>query len=148
MNTKIIIIPAVIGVALIIGAIIYSMPEEKQEVAESLVGELEVTESQVGVLEGTVHYIGKPCPSSKVGPPCDGPYPNYEVEIYKTDGKIIVSKTVTTDEGSFEIELLVGDYIVYETSMDFNKVKETPIMFTIEPDKRKSLEISIDEGIR
>ena len=136
MNKAIIL--AVIGVALIIGAIIYSMPEEIQEFSEK----------QVGVVEGTVYFVGKPCPPSEIGPPCDGPYPNYEVIIYKTDGKSIATKTITTDEGSFEAQLPVGDYIVYEISMDFNKVKETPIVFTIEPDKKKSLEISIDVGIR
>jgi len=138
MNTKIIIIPAVIGVALIIGAIIYSMSEEIQEFSEK----------QVGVVEGVVYFVGKPCPPSRVGPPCDGPYPNYEVVIYEIDGKSIVNKINTNDEGTFEVQLPVGKYIVFEKSVDFNKVKETPIVFTIEPDKRKSLEISIDQGIR
>lgn len=132
------IIPAVIGVALIIGAIIYSMPEEKQEFSEK----------QVGVVEGVVYFVGKPCPPSRVGPPCDGPYPNYEVVIYEIDGKSIANRTITDDEGNFEAQLPVGDYLVFEKNFDINKVKETPIMFTIEPDKRRSLEISIDTGIR
>ena len=132
------IIPAVIGVALIIGAIIHSMPEEKQEFSEK----------QVGVVEGTVYFVGKPCPHSRVVPPCDGPYPNYEVVIYEIDGKSIANRTITDDEGNFEAQLPVGDYLVFEKNRDFNIVKEIPIVFTIEPDKRKSLEISIDEGIR
>ena len=132
------IIPAAIGVALIIGAIIYSMSEEIQEFSEK----------QVGVVEGTVYFVGKPCPPSRVGPPCDGPYPNYEVVIYEIDGKSIANRTITDDEGNFEAQLPVGDYLVFEKKRDFNKVKEIPIVFTIEPDKRKSLKISIDEGIR
>ena len=144
MNTKIIVL-AVIGVALIIGVMYYPVSEETPKGSEET---LEVPEKQVGVVEGVVYFVGKPCPPSKVGPPCDGPYPNYEVIIYEDDGKSIVDKIMTDDQGNFEIQLSVGDYLVFGKNLDFNKVKEIPIMFTIEPDKRKNIEILINQGIR
>ena len=106
------------------------------------------SEEQVGIVKGSVYFVGKPCPSSRVGPPCDGPYPNYEVIIYEKDEKNIVNKIMTDDQGNFETQLPVGNYLVFGKNIDFNKVIEIPIVFTIEPEKTKSIEITINEGIR
>ena len=44
---------------------------------------------KLGVLEGTVHFSGMACPPDRSKtPPCDGPYPNYEVIIYDNDVSI------------------------------------------------------------
>jgi len=107
-----------------------------------------VTEEQVGIVEGTVYFVGKPCPSSRLGPPCDGPYPNYEVIIYENNGKGIVNKVMTDDEGNFEVQLPVGDYVVFGKNMDFNKVIKIPLVFTVEPEKINQIKIKIDTGVR
>ena len=52
------------------------------------------------------------------------------------------------DQGNFETQLPVGNYLVFGKNIGFNKVIEIPIVFTIEPEKTKSIEISINEGIR
>ena len=94
------------------------------------------------------NFVGKPCPPSRTGPPCDGPYPNYEVVIYEKDEKNIVNKIMTDDQGNFEVQLPVGNYLVFGKNLDFNKIIEIPIVFTIESEQTKSIEITINEGIR
>ena len=165
MNTKVIIIPVVV-VALIIGAIFYSTDEDVKEVSDktfetsekTLEGpektqetsekNQEVSENQFGVIEGIVYFVGKPCPPNRVGPPCDGPYPNYEVVIYEIDGKTVFHRTITDDKGNFELQLPIGDYLAFEIDFGFNQIEEIPIEFSIEPEKIKNIKISIDKGIR
>jgi len=166
MNTKVIIIPAVIAAALIIGVIFYSTDEEVPEVSDKTLDtseetletpektqeisekNQEVSENQIGGVEGIVYFVGKPCPPSRIGPPCDGPYPNYEVVIYEMDGKTVVHRTITDDKGNFEVQLPVGDYLVLEIDFGLNQIEEIPIVFSIEPEKIKNIKISIDKGIR
>ena len=151
MNTKTIIIPVIIGIALVVGIIIYPLGDQPQEIISKPEGNTletpETTKQENGV-EGTVYFVGKPCPSTMTGPPCDGSYPNYEVIIYEIDGKTVAHRTITDDKGNFEAQLLPGDYIVFGKNPRFNTIEETPIQFTIEPEKIKSIEISINEGIR
>jgi len=66
-------------------------------------------------LEGSVHFRGKPCPPSAFYsvPPCSGPYPNYELNIYAEDGKTLISKTKTDSIGNFRMSLKSGKYIIY-----------------------------------
>jgi len=71
----------------------------------SLIDFQDGTKKEKGFLEGTVTFIGTPC-SEKINhsvPPCDGIYPNYEVIVYKTDGKTIVAKTISDENGKTEI---------------------------------------------
>ncbi len=138
INTKMMIIPIIIGIVFVIGVMYYSMSEDIQKVSEE----------KVGTVKGVVYFVGKPCPPSRVGPPCDGPYPDYKVIIYESDGKKIVDKIMTDDQGNFETSLSVGNYLVFEKSVDFNKIDEIPLMFTIESEKTKSIKIRIDKGIR
>jgi len=163
MNTKTIIIPVIIGIALVLGIIIYPLGDEPQEIISKPEGNIleipetsetpetpetpDTTKQQNGV-EGIVYFVGKPCPSTMTGPPCDGPYPNYEVIIYEIDGKTVAHRTITDDKGNFEAQLLPGDYIVFGKNPGFNTIEDTPILFTIEPNKRTSIEILINEGIR
>ena len=71
-----------------------------------------------------------------------------EVIIYESDGKNTVRTIITDKEGKFETQLPDGDYLVFGKSLDFNKVVEIPIKFTIEPEKTKIIEVKIDKGIR
>lgn len=158
MNTKVIIIPIVIGIALVLGVIVYPLGEGQEEIipkSQEIIIEPDEptsvpdeTNHQNGVVEGVVYYVGIMCPSSRTGPPCDGPYPNYEVVIFEVSGESVIARTFTDNNGNFEAELPPGDYIVFGKNPGFNTVEETPIFFTIEPEKRKSIEILINEGYR
>ncbi len=65
-----------------------------------------------GTLNGRVTFVGTPCPQSS-GPPCDGPYPNYEVVVFAADGVTEVARTRTGPEGIFDLALNEGDYVIY-----------------------------------
>jgi hypothetical protein len=47
-----------------------------------------------GDLEGTVWFIGNPCePGAALPvPPCDGPYPSYEIVVYQDDGVTMAAR--------------------------------------------------------
>src|SRR4051812_49399188 len=68
-----------------------------------------------GTLTGTVAFVGSPCPTPN-GPPCDGPYPNYEVVVYTSDGTTVAGKTTTKADGTFSLELPPGKYVVFTQS--------------------------------
>ncbi|MEW6003028.1 MAG: carboxypeptidase-like regulatory domain-containing protein [Nitrospirota bacterium] len=103
-----------------------------------------------GLLTGTVTFTGVPCPPDRMRvPPCDGPYPNYEVLIYKEDGKTIFARTLTDRDGIFKIRLPLGRYIIY--SKQFNSVSKTtevPNLIKLEAGKTTHININIDTGIR
>ncbi len=102
-----------------------------------------------GFLEGTVTFIGTPC-SEKINhsvPPCDGIYPNYEVIVYKTDGKTIVAKTVSDENGNYKISLKPGNYIIYTQNGPFKDDVELNRVIIVNG-KITKLDLIIDTGIR
>ena len=104
---------------------------------------------QKGTLEGTVNYEGLACPPNNFKiPPCSGPYPNYEVVIYKNDNQTIVAQTRSDAGGHYKIELDKGSYVIKVKSNQFNKAIETLTQVTIEPNKNTKFNINIISGIR
>ena len=105
------------------------------------------------VLEGTVRFIGLPCPPEEIGgrkpqvPPCDGPYPNYEITVYRADGKTIVSKITSDANGNYKISLNAGTYIIYtQNGLSQDDVKTNQV--TIVSGKVVKLDLVVDTGIR
>lgn len=106
-------------------------------------------------LEGKVFFKGSPCnPSSpffKV-PPCTGPYPNYEVNIYSDNDsnnskKTLIATTKTDADGNYRILLEPGQYVIYIKAGKFPyNIKANS--FTIEEGKTTMLDLTIDTGIR
>lgn len=100
----------------------------------------------VGVLEGSVFFRGVPCPPSlpPQGPPCDGPYPNYEITVYMADGVTVETQVTSDENGDYSIELYPGDYIIYTPS---GPGREKTNMVTIVSEEITTLDLVIDTGI-
>ncbi len=106
-----------------------------------------------GFLEGRVWFIGVPCPPEEINgckpqvPPCDGPYPNYEITVYKTDGKTIVAKTISDEDGYYQISLDPGNYYIYTQNGPLkDHIKTNQV--TIESCITTKLDLIVDTGIR
>lgn len=97
-----------------------------------------------GVLEGTVIFIGLPCADGNV-PPCEGPYPNYRVIIYSSDGRTEVATAVTGSLGNYSIRLREGDYAVYSGS---GPVSEKKNQVSVRSGVTTRLDLTLDTGIR
>ena len=105
-------------------------------------------------LEGKVFFKGSSCnPSStffKV-PPCTGPYPNYEVNIYSNNNnnseKTLIATTKTDADGNYRILLEPGQYVIYTKAGKFPANVNSNI-FMIEEGKITTLDLMIDTGIR
>lgn len=101
-----------------------------------------------GLLTGTATFMGVPCPPDGMKvPPCDGPYPDYEVIVYAVDGKTVVARTLTDKNGRFRVELPEGDYVVYAIGFE-RRTLHIPNHIDIKAGKTVQLDINIDTGIR
>jgi hypothetical protein len=102
----------------------------------------------LGALEGTVHFVGVPCPPTHPSrPPCDGPYPDYEVVVQDDRGEAVVARTRTDDEGFYRVDLPVGDYVVFTTQGVGELFIETN-RFSIVDGQITILNLVIDTGVR
>lgn len=105
-------------------------------------------DEDMGVLEGIVHLVGVPCPPiSPQSPPCDGPYPGYDVIVHDSRGQNVVAHTRTDDQGLYHLELEVGEYVIFTTQglkEQFTEAND----FTIVAGKITVLNLVIDFGIR
>ena len=106
------------------------------------------TQNSTGILEGTVHFIGTNCFSEQQNiPPCSGPYPNYEIVIYASDGNTIVKKTTTNENGTYQINLDFDTYVIYEKKLQNNKQVDIPTEIQINS-PNLAHDIIVDSGIR
>lgn len=105
---------------------------------------------KLGVLEGVVHFSGVACAPDRIKtPPCDGPYPDYDVIVYDKEGKIAIAKTRTDQNGYYQIILNEGTYILYVQEVDFNiKPVSVPKKIFIFGDTQSTFNINIRSGIR
>ena len=102
-----------------------------------------------GTVEGTVSFIGAPCNPNqgynKV-PPCDGPYPNYEVILYKEDRTTVAGKVTTDQEGKFRLILDAGTYyFLFNGSLDS---KKRELLIVVKENSITRQDITIDNGVR
>jgi len=106
------------------------------------------TQNSTGILEGTVHFIGTRCSSEQQNiPPCSGPYPNYEIIVYASDGNTIVKKTTTDENGTYQINLDFDTYVIYEKKLQNNKQVDIPTEIQINS-PNLAHDIIVDSGIR
>lgn len=100
-----------------------------------------------GLLKGTVTFVGVPCGPSMPSrvPPCNGPYPNYEIVVYRADGVTIETRTSSDKNGNYKISLIPGSYIIYTPIGPVMKKTNT---LTIVSGKTMRLDLVIDAGIR
>jgi hypothetical protein len=105
-------------------------------------------DEDMGVLEGIVHLVGVPCPPiSPQSPPCDGPYPGYDVIVHDSRGQNVVAHTRTDDRGFYHLELEVGEYVIF-TAQGLGELFTETNDFTIVAGKITVLNLTIDYGIR
>ncbi|MGD2218459.1 MAG: carboxypeptidase-like regulatory domain-containing protein [Gemmatimonadales bacterium] len=105
-------------------------------------------DADMGVLEGIVHLVGVPCPPiSPQSPPCDGPYPGYNVIVHDSRGENVVAQTRTDDQGFYHIELEAGEYVIFTTQGLGEQFVEAND-FTIVAGKITVLNLTIDYGMR
>lgn len=97
-----------------------------------------------GTLSGTVHFVGTPC-SDPGPPPCDGPYADYEVVVYATDGTTVAGKAKTSAEGAFSLDLPAGMYVLL-TPAGITEQQRTEVV--ISRDALAKVELRVDTGIR
>ena len=111
-----------------------------------------IGDQEKGILVGTVGFVGLPCPPEEIGgrkplvPPCDGPYPNYEIAVYRTDGKTVVTKIASNVDGTYEIYLNSGNYSIYTPSGLQDRIKTHQV--TIVSGMTTKLDLVVDTGIR
>ena len=104
--------------------------------------------ADLGTIAGTVSFIGVPCPPDEiVGPPCNGRYPDYEVEVYRRERPTLAARTMSDATGHYEVELRAGDYLIFTR----NGIRETDLArheVTVVAGEVTTLDLVIDIGIR
>ncbi len=98
--------------------------------------------SEPGHLAGKVSFVGTPCAKGGKTPPCDGPYANYEIEVFREDGKTLETRTVSNSDGGYFVLLPRGRYVIY-TSTGLSQDREEHKV-QILPDKATSLDLVIE----
>jgi hypothetical protein len=103
---------------------------------------------QSGVLEGTVTFIGAPCGpgAERKTPPCDGPYPDYDVVVYNAAGDTVVGRTTSNANARYEITL-PGD-VEYAVFVPSGVNTRTKLSIVVPAGGRKTLDLQVDTGIR
>ncbi|MEI6140390.1 MAG: hypothetical protein WCP85_14065 [Mariniphaga sp.] len=122
--------------------------------ATSSCGDIRENVTDAGVLKGKIS-IGPLCPVERIPPdpaclPTAETYKAWATAIFSAKGKAKIATLDPNLDGSFEIELPVGDYIV-----DYNVVRNIgvgksnlPAAFSITAKDTTTININIDTGIR
>ena len=111
-------------------------------------GDATATPTGYGVVEGVVWFVGAPCPPEvSSGPPCDGPYPNYDVRILRAEDETLADIHRTDQFGRYEAVLPAGRYMIRtQNGIAADTFEETS--FTVVPGDRLTLQLTVDTGIR
>ncbi len=104
-----------------------------------------------GVLQGTVS-VGPLTPVERVGVPTPTPspqvYTSRGIDIFKSDGKTLVSSLNFNPDGTYRIELAPGTYVIKLQNFGMGFSKELPKEVRIQNGQTTTLNIDIDTGIR
>jgi hypothetical protein len=103
-----------------------------------------------GRVTGVVNFSGLNCQPGQPDfniPPCTGPYPNYKVEVYESDGKSLKTTVMTDLKGNYRVELPSGAYVIYTQNgpMENNR-KE--YKFNVRSGGAVSLDLNVSTGIQ
>jgi hypothetical protein len=105
----------------------------------------------MGTLYGTVSFVGVQCaPGKGKVPPCDGPYPDFEVVLYKAGTWEMSARTRTDLNGHYEVKLPPGNYILRSAAEGppAGQRVEEPSQARVDAGGRSRLDLHIDTGIR
>jgi hypothetical protein len=103
-----------------------------------------------GYLEGKVS-IGPICPVERPDMPCPVPPETYAARmilVYAKDGKTLVGESSIKVDGTYQIGLPVGEYVVNLKKNGIDRSAEVPANVFIKEGETTTLDISIDTGIR
>ncbi len=138
MDKSIFLIGLIVGIVFISGCI-----QQQNQISEK------------GFLEGKV-TIGPLCPNyrgSDEDPKCqptEETYKAWPIAVWTSDKKTKVTQIKPNLDGTYKIELSVGDYVVdLEKQQPFGVGgNNLPFTITINSEERTTLDINIDTGIR
>lgn len=135
------------------GQVGYCQLKNGQECEEwaLLRGECGISSSaQLGILQGKV-TVGPICPVERVGVPCPVPpevYTSREVVVYRADGITEVARQHFTKDGSYQLALTGGTYIVNTPRQGPGGSKDLPQIMIIKAGETLNFNFDIDTGIR
>lgn len=103
-----------------------------------------------GILEGKVN-IGPICPVERPDVPCPVPPEAYAARmiiVYAKDGKTMVGESSIKVDGTYQIALPIGEFVVDLKKNWIDSSAEVPAKVMIKEGKTTTLNINIDTGIR
>ncbi len=109
-----------------------------------------VGDSVTGRLSGVV-TIGPNCPGPQTTNPCPTPpsaYAERKVLIYDSTRSMLLFTVDIDSQGTYLIDLKVGDYIVDLKPNGLDHSSDVPKMVTIHANLVTKVDISIDTGLR
>jgi hypothetical protein len=111
-------------------------------------GDVTATPEGFGTVQGTVWFVGAPCPPElSQGPPCDGPYPDYQLRILRDSDESLAAFHVTDANGQYTAVLPAGRYLIRtRAGIAADTFEET--RFTVIPGDTLTLQLTVDTGIR
>lgn len=103
-----------------------------------------------GIISGTVYFRGIEChPLNMKVPPCEGPYPDYEVVVYNQSGTTVIDRAFTDENGQYSFSLPPTTYVIYSKSIDANMNPiNIPHTIQLNPGQNITFDINIDTGMR
>ncbi|MGH7675582.1 MAG: hypothetical protein ACREMV_09960 [Gemmatimonadales bacterium] len=102
----------------------------------------------VGVLQGDVYFVGIPCPLIfPLRPPCDGPYPGYEVVVLHASDTTEAARARADSVGTYRVALAPGAYVVFTPRGIDSTIKRRNEARVAAGDTTR-LDLLVDTGIR
>gem|GEM_PF-2216685 len=103
-----------------------------------------------GSISGKVSFKGVPCQAGQPDfhvPPCSGPYPQYEIQIFtvtQTETPVLTLKSGL--DGQFQADLPAGEYVIFTQNGPFEKHKKQNF-FVVVPKQTSTVNLLINTGI-
>jgi hypothetical protein len=131
---------------ILIGYLLYQTENMRTDNATAQLSNSSIIRTGV---KGTVYFIGSECPptASIRVPPCSGPFPGYNVEVYDEDGTTLVKRVMTDAMGKFTVSLEPGHYIIYTQAGPFPSHKLANEI-VVNENQVVEKDLNIDTGIR
>lgn len=70
------------------------------------------------------------------------------INIYQADGKTLVKKVAFQGDGTYQVELAPGTYVVNTAPEKIERARDLPKTIQLHPGETVELDIDIDTGIR
>jgi hypothetical protein len=103
-----------------------------------------------GKVSGVVTFHGINCQPGQPDfniPPCTGPYPNFKVEVFESDGKSLKTTVMTDAKGNYNADLPSGSYVIFtqDGPMENNRKENA---FSVRKGSVMRLDLNVSTGIQ